>query len=171
MFAVLKLMSSWADAAVPLAASIARPWTSSRRESEPFSKRLNRLEMIDSMAISFGLENGISMTIVGQLHAITSRASDGKDSTAPLRCGISIWPMSAAGQKPTDLPSATARFVSALPPIATASVRHNKLSRCATSGLVHRSKSARKWDGLFDHPIRAEHEAGRNFMADSLCCF
>src|SRR5215471_1629236 len=56
MFAALKLMSSCADAAVPLAASIARPWTSSRRESEPFSKRLNRLEMIDSMAISFGME-------------------------------------------------------------------------------------------------------------------
>src|SRR5258708_1517371 len=63
MFAVLKLMSSCADAAVPLAASIARPWTSSRRESEPFSKRLNRLEMIDSMAISFSLENGIRLTI------------------------------------------------------------------------------------------------------------
>jgi hypothetical protein len=28
------------------------------------------LEMIDSMAISFGLENGIGMTIVGQLHAV-----------------------------------------------------------------------------------------------------
>src|SRR6266581_9194451 len=59
MFADLKLMSSWADAAVPLAASIARPWTSSRRESEPFSKRLNRLEMIDSMATSLSLQNDI----------------------------------------------------------------------------------------------------------------
>src|SRR5580704_9017581 len=51
-------MTSCADAAVPLAASIARPWTSSRRESEPFSKRLTRLEMIDSMTISFDLETG-----------------------------------------------------------------------------------------------------------------
>jgi hypothetical protein len=30
--------------------------------------------------------------------ASASRASDGKDSTALLRCEISIWPMSAAGQ-------------------------------------------------------------------------
>src|SRR5262249_1854087 len=47
--AVLKSMSSWAVAAVPLAASSARPRTSSRRESDPFSKRVKRLEMIDSM--------------------------------------------------------------------------------------------------------------------------
>jgi hypothetical protein len=60
IFAVLKPMTSCADAAVPLAASIVRPWTSSRRESEPFSNRLNRLEMIDSMAISFDLEMGLA---------------------------------------------------------------------------------------------------------------
>src|SRR5882762_5456994 len=61
-FAALKLISSCADAAVPLAASIARPCTSSRRESEPLSKRLNKLELIDSMAISFGFEHEIGMT-------------------------------------------------------------------------------------------------------------
>src|SRR5215467_2437565 len=50
--AVLKSRSSWAAAAVPLAASSARPRTSSRRESDPFSKRVKRLEMIDSMSAS-----------------------------------------------------------------------------------------------------------------------
>src|SRR5262249_51205568 len=38
-----------AVAAVPLAASAARPRTRSRRLNEPFSKRDTRLEMIDSM--------------------------------------------------------------------------------------------------------------------------
>jgi len=28
--------------------------------------------------------------------------SDGKDSTALLRCGISIWPISAAGHEPKN---------------------------------------------------------------------
>src|SRR5215467_4272843 len=50
--AVLKLRSSCAAAAVPLAASIASPRTRSRRLSEPCSKRATRLEMIDSMAAS-----------------------------------------------------------------------------------------------------------------------
>src|SRR5262245_20033251 len=48
--AVLKSMSSWAVATVPLAASNPRPRTSSRRESDPFSKRVKRLEMIDSIS-------------------------------------------------------------------------------------------------------------------------
>src|SRR5262245_65817173 len=70
MFADLKLMSSCADAAVPLAASIARPWTNSLRESEPFSKRLKRLEKIDSMEIAPSLPNDIGMTIVEQFSTI-----------------------------------------------------------------------------------------------------
>ena len=41
------------QAAVPLAANKARPRTSSRRLSEPFSKQAKRSEMVDSMAASF----------------------------------------------------------------------------------------------------------------------
>src|SRR5438046_1869546 len=53
MSAVLKSISFWATAAVPPAANNARPETSSRRLSEPFSNWLRRLEMIDSIKISF----------------------------------------------------------------------------------------------------------------------
>src|SRR5499427_1023707 len=53
MLAPPKSRSSWATAAVLPAASVARPETSSRRLSEPFSKRAKRLEMIDSMSASF----------------------------------------------------------------------------------------------------------------------
>ena len=53
---------------------------------------------------------------------------------------------------------------------ATGLMRHSKASLSAIKRHMRCSKSARKWDGLFDHPIRAEHEAGRNFMPDSLCC-
>src|SRR5271154_1507553 len=70
MFAALKLISSWAVATVPLAASIARPRTSSRREREPSSKRVTRLEMIESMAISLRSMSGISNEIVLQSNSI-----------------------------------------------------------------------------------------------------
>src|SRR5882672_11220408 len=53
MSALLKSSSCWAEAPVPLAASIARPETSCRRVSVPFSKRVKRSEMIGSMAASF----------------------------------------------------------------------------------------------------------------------
>src|SRR5947207_15883188 len=50
---VLKSTPSCAEAAVPVAARAASPRTRSRRLSEPFSKRATRLEIIDSMAVSF----------------------------------------------------------------------------------------------------------------------
>src|SRR5262249_23671201 len=54
MSAVLKSISSWAAlAAVPVAASIARPRTSCRRLRAPFSNWLTRLEMIASMTTPF----------------------------------------------------------------------------------------------------------------------
>src|SRR5437660_9496313 len=50
---VLKSTPSCAEAAVPVAARAASPRTRSRRLSEPFSKRATRLEIVDSMAVSF----------------------------------------------------------------------------------------------------------------------
>src|SRR5271169_4850145 len=52
MVAALKLRPSCALAAVPPAASIARPRTSSRRLNNPFSKRDTRFETIASMSSS-----------------------------------------------------------------------------------------------------------------------
>src|SRR5229473_4244003 len=53
MFASLKSRPSWATAVVPPAANIARPQTSSRRLSEPFSKRETRSEISDSIGRPF----------------------------------------------------------------------------------------------------------------------
>src|SRR2546422_11404382 len=66
MVAALKSRSSWAAAAVAPAANVARPETRSRRLSEPRSKRVNRLEMIDSMAMSFRSKDGAGGKIIAR---------------------------------------------------------------------------------------------------------
>src|ERR1700738_2907102 len=59
MVAALKLRPSCALAAVPPAASIARPRTSSRRLKDPFSKRDTRFEMIASMSSSLVVSSAV----------------------------------------------------------------------------------------------------------------
>src|SRR5260221_12848807 len=59
MVAALKLRPSCALAAVPPAASIARPRTSSRRLNSPISKRDTRFEMIASMSPSLVLSPAV----------------------------------------------------------------------------------------------------------------
>jgi len=50
--------------------------------------------------------------------------------------------ISAAGLAvSTLLPEATRPFMSAVPPIATWTASHSEMSRCATSGLLYRSKT------------------------------
>src|SRR5437867_2603796 len=66
MVAPLKSRPSWATAAVPPAANIARPETRSRRLSEPLSKRVKRLAMIDSMAMSFRSKDGLGSKIIAR---------------------------------------------------------------------------------------------------------
>src|SRR5262249_41247691 len=67
MVAALKLRSSWAATVVPLAANIASPRTRSRRLSEPCSKRVTRLEMIDSMAASLAPNFVLDLRLDGEI--------------------------------------------------------------------------------------------------------
>src|SRR5216117_3893969 len=65
MSAVLKSISFWAAlAAVPVAATIARPRTNCRRLRAPFSNWLTRLEMIASMTTPFSSGGKLRLHII-----------------------------------------------------------------------------------------------------------
>src|SRR5262245_8477836 len=94
MVAVLKLRSSCAFTAVPLAASMARPCTSSRRLSAPFSKRATRLEIIDSMLLSLSLTRRM-LTIIEQKSARFFRRLWIKPDDG---CSVPLASLSGAGR-------------------------------------------------------------------------
>src|SRR5206468_2255073 len=95
-------MSSWAVAAVPLAASNARPRTSSRRESDPFSKRVKRPEMIDSMSASLPPSFVIRRMIHSMIHSMISLGPDALrvDESCPvLNFALKPRPQHGAGRE------------------------------------------------------------------------